>query len=161
MPSAHHHAVALQHLTARDLDKLGEGLADWGTVDAFAVYLLGPAYREGRMSQSELARWARSEDRFRRRAALACTVALNTKARGGHGDAPRTLAICDILLSDRDDLVVKAMSWALRELAARCPQETVHYLDQHETALARRVVREVRNKLTTGKKTGRAGRVPK
>jgi 3-methyladenine DNA glycosylase AlkD len=117
-----------------------------------------PAYREGRISQSELARWARSEDRFRRRAALACTVALNTKARGGHGDAPRTLAICDMLLSDRDDLVVKAMSWALRELAARCPYETVHYRDQHETELARRVVREVRNKLTTGKRSGRTGR---
>ena len=58
-------------------------------------------------------------DRWWRRAALVSTVPLNNKTRGGNGDPARTLAICRMLVADRDDLVVKAMSWALRELAKR------------------------------------------
>ena len=42
------------------------------------------------------------------------------------------------------------MSWALRALAAREPQAVAAFLEEHE--LAPRVVREVRSKLTTGRK---------
>ncbi len=148
----HHHREARLRLTAASLNRLGKGLSDWGSVDAFAVYLLGPAYRDGNVDEAEIVRWAASKDRFRRRAALACTVALNTKARGGSGDAARTLVVCDRLLGDRDDLVVKAMSWALRELAVRAPREVERYLSEHQAELAARVLREVRNKLETGSK---------
>jgi 3-methyladenine DNA glycosylase AlkD len=80
------------------------------------------------------------------------TVPLNNKARGGSGDAKRTLMICEILIDDREDMVVKAMSWALRELAKRKPTEVTKFLEQHHHRLAARVLREVGNKLTTGKK---------
>ena len=82
------------------------------------------------------------------------TVALNNTARGGKGDAPRTLRICDALLADRDDMVVKALSWALRELAQKRPQVVERYLREHEAELAARVRREVANKLRTGLKSG-------
>ena len=85
-------------------------------------------------------------------AAVVCTVALNSKARGGQGDTSRTLMICRRLVEDRDDMVVKAMSWALRELAKRDPAAVRGFLAEHETALAPRVKREVRNKLETGLK---------
>ena len=49
-------------------------------------------------------------------------------------------------------MVVKAMSWALRELAKRDPTAVRRFLAEHETALAARVSREVRNKLETGLK---------
>jgi len=52
-------------------------------------------------------------------------------------------------------MVVKALSWALRELAKRDPQAVSAFLTEHEAALAARVVREVRNKLTTGRKNPR------
>jgi len=149
---AHHHRGALAQLTAANLNRLGAELDNWGDVDAFSVYLLGPAYREGRISADELARWARSKDRWRRRAAVVSTVALNNTARGGIGDAPRTLAVCDLVLDDRDDLVVKALSWALRELAVKRPQAVEGYLAAHAERLAARVSREVRSKLTTGLK---------
>jgi len=97
-------------------------------------------------------RWAGSPDRWWRRTALVCTVALNNKARGGNGDTERTLAVCRLLLSDRDDMVVKAMSWALRELAKRDPEAVRWFLAEHANDLAARVVREVRNKLATGLK---------
>lgn len=56
-----------------------------------------------------------------RRAVSVSTVPLNMKSRGGIGDPQRTLAVCDLLIADRDDMVVKALSWALRELAEREP----------------------------------------
>jgi len=60
-----------------------------------------------------------------------------------------------MLVHDADDMVVKALSWALRELAKRDPQAVSAFLTKHEAALAARVVREVRNKLTTGRKNPR------
>ena len=74
---------------------------------------------------------------------------------GGTGDAHRTLAICALLAGDRDDMVVKALSWALRELGARDPAAVREFLTAHESELAARVLREVRNKLDRGLKNPR------
>jgi len=148
----HHHKDAMTNLTPARLDRLGMGLSDWGEVDAFAVYLLGPAWRQGQVSNAQVKIWARSKNRWRRRAALVSTVALNTAARGGTGDVKRTLAMCDQLLDDRADMVVKALSWALRALAVREPARVLAYIELHEDRLAARVLREVRNKLRTGLK---------
>lgn len=149
----HHHEAAMATLDGAALERLGEGMAAWGEVDPFATYLSGVAWREGLVPDSVIHAWARREDRWWRRAALVSTVALNTKARGGEGDAVRTLAVCDLLKADRDDMVVKALSWALRALAVRDPEEVRAYLEREGDALAPRVRREVRSKLETGLKS--------
>ena len=151
-----HHPAALQRVRWRELERLGSSMGDWGAVDAFAS-LAGPAWRDGRISDSRIRIWARSPNRWFRRAALVCTVFLNRKSVGGYGDPRRTLAVCRILLPDRDDMVVKAMSWALRDLAKPCPDEVRRFFAAHEDRLAARVLREVRNKLTTGVKNPRRG----
>jgi 3-methyladenine DNA glycosylase AlkD len=150
-----HHRGALQSLKAADLARFGRGLASWGAVDAFSCYVAGPAWRERQVPDSLIARWAASRDRWWRRAALVSTVPLNTKSQGGHGDPERTLSICLLLLDDRDDMVVKALSWALRSLAKRDPEAVHAFVVEHEHRLAARVLREVRNKLRTGKKNPR------
>ena len=147
---------ALEVIALEDIERLGRGMATWGDVDAFATYISGPAFREGQLEAKTLRGWAKSDDRWWRRAALVSTVPLNSTARGGRGDADRTLAICDILLRDRDDMVIKAMSWALRELAKKEPGRVEAYLAKNGDVLAPRVVREVRNKLRTGLKTPRS-----
>jgi 3-methyladenine DNA glycosylase AlkD len=96
--------------------------------------------------------WATTEDRWWRRAAVVCTVALNQKARGGSGDPIRTLKICELVAADKDDMVAKALSWALRELAKREPDPVILFVDQNENILPGRVVREVRRKISTGRK---------
>lgn len=146
------HRAALRSLQAKELEQLGEGLDRWEAVDTFACYLSGPAWHENQVSDKLIHRWARSKDRWWRRAALVSTVPLNNKARGGRGDAARTLAVCKILIADRDGMVVKAMSWALRELAKHDPKTVRQFLAEHKDELAARAVREVRNKLTTGVK---------
>jgi 3-methyladenine DNA glycosylase AlkD len=149
------HRPTLDSLTERKLKRLGRALGDWSTVDSFSLGLAGPAWREGQISDATISRWARSKDRWWRRAAAVCTVALNRKARGGTGDVPRTLEICRQLAADRDDMVVKAVSWALRELVAHDRKAVRRFLAAHDAELAGRIKREVTSKLTTGRKNAR------
>lgn len=150
------HSEALSGITPAEMTRLAHGLSDWGGVDSFCCYLAGPAWREGRIPDRLIHAWARSPDRWWRRAALVATVPLNLKSRGGTGDARRTLAVCERLAADRDDMVVKAMSWALRALAVRDPAAVAQFVKRHDGELAARVMREVRNKLTTGLKNPKA-----
>jgi 3-methyladenine DNA glycosylase AlkD len=150
-----HHRAALRSLGERELELFGRGMASWDAVDTFACYLAGPAWRERQVPDALIEGWARSTDRWWRRAALVSTVPLNLTARGGRGDTARTLLICRMLVADRDDMVVKAMSWALRELCRRDAQAVRDFLAECEGRLAARVVREVRHKLETGLKNPR------
>ena len=147
-----HHRAAAASLRERHLKQLGRGLGEWGEVDCFACYLAGPAWREHQVSDKVIHGWTRSKDRWWRRAALVSTVPLNGKAQGGSGDSRRTLEVCRLLVNDRDDMVVKAMSWALRELSKRDPKAVNQFLIEHRDAVASRVRREVANKLSTGLK---------
>jgi len=52
-------------------------------------------------------------------------------------------------------MVVKALSWALREIAKKHPEQVRTFLATHKRTLAARVTREVNNKLRTGLKTPR------
>jgi 3-methyladenine DNA glycosylase AlkD len=152
------HRRAFEQLTLDDLLKFGKGLDSWSSVDCFAMYLSGPMWAQGKVSDDMVEAWANSRDRWWRRAALVSTVALS---RGGDvKDLRRVERICTPLLADRDDMVVKALSWALREAAKKHPRQVSRFLARHRDALASRVVREVDNKLTTGLKTPR-GRIKK
>jgi 3-methyladenine DNA glycosylase AlkD len=80
------------------------------------------------------------------------TVAFNVRSQGGKGDTGRTLVICKLLVGDHEDMVVKALSWALRQLVYFDPTAVEMFLQEHEHLLAGRVKREVGNKLRTGLK---------
>ncbi|HEU4338778.1 MAG TPA: DNA alkylation repair protein [Planctomycetota bacterium] len=147
-----HHPAALASLSGSDLERFGKGLDSWVSVDVFATYLSGPAWREGQVTDAWIRSWAGSPDRWRRRAALVSTVPLNSRTHGGDGDPARTLTVGALLIDDRDDMVVKALSWALRELAKRDPAPVRAFLRREAKRLAPRVLREVGNKLRTGKK---------
>lgn len=151
-----YHKEAFQALGEAELETLGQGVDSWWSVDAFGRTLAGPAWLRGQVSDDLIHRWADSEDRWWRRAALVSTVGLNMRSEGGRGDVPRTLAVCRRLAGDRDDMVVKALSWALRELVPHDPDAVHDFLSQHEEVLAARVKREVRNKLRTGLKNPKA-----
>jgi 3-methyladenine DNA glycosylase AlkD len=151
-----HHRAALRSLGPAELERLGRGMASWVAVDTFGCYLSGPAWREGQVADEVIHGWAASPDRWWRRAALVSTIGLNNRARGGGGDTARTLALCALLAADRDDMVVKAVSWSLRELCKRDAAAVEAFVDRHRATLAPRVLREVANKLRTGLKNPRS-----
>jgi 3-methyladenine DNA glycosylase AlkD len=146
------HPGAFHSLDRQKLEELGRGIHSWASLDSFARTLSGPAWREGLISSETIRDWARSPDRWWRRTALVSTVALNVRSRGGSGDVGNTLAICEMLVEDHDDMVVKALSWALRELVVHDPVAVQGFLSAYEAVLAARVKREVGNKLRTGLK---------
>jgi 3-methyladenine DNA glycosylase AlkD len=146
------HPAAFAAIGEREVADYASRLASWYAVDAFGTILAGPLWAKGRLSDALVDRWAGSQDRWLRRSALVATVGLNARA----GDAARTLAICRKLAADRDDMVEKAVSWALRFLSQRDRASVERFMVEMDGRLAARVVREVRNKLRTGLKSPRA-----
>jgi hypothetical protein len=146
------HPAALSLLDLAIVETLGAGNSTWDEVDGYAIYISGAAWLRGRIRDADVRAWTRSHDLWRRRAALVSTVVLNTKTHGGRGDTKRTLDIAKRLIDDREDMVVKAMSWALRCLVPWDRAAVEDFLAEHEARLAARVKRETRTKLRTGKK---------
>jgi 3-methyladenine DNA glycosylase AlkD len=146
------HKSTFHKIGKGELEELGQGINSWHTTDAFARILAGPAWLNGQVTDHLIHKWANSEDLWWRRAALVSTVALNKRSQGGKGDVTRTLTFCSFLVSDHQDMVEKAMSWALRELTVHDPRAVNEFLIKHQANLSARVKREVRNKLTTGLK---------
>jgi 3-methyladenine DNA glycosylase AlkD len=144
------HRPAFRTLTATDLDVMAQGLASWGAVDAYGMILAGPAWQAGLIGDDLVAAWAASPDRWLRRLSLVATVPLGRK-----GDAGRVLDVCERHVGDPDDMVEKALSWALRELTKGDRRAVETFLERHDARLGARVKREVRHKLTTGLKAPR------
>lgn len=148
---AYRHRGLRDSLDWRKLERLGRTLDGWASVDHFARKLSGPAWQRGQIADSDVLAWARSENFWWQRVGLVSTIALNERHLGT-GDAKRTLAICELFIDERTDLHVKALSWVLRELGQRDPESVLAFIERHGDKLAPRIVREVRNKLTTGHK---------
>ncbi|HLJ48785.1 MAG TPA: DNA alkylation repair protein [Bryobacteraceae bacterium] len=145
------HAPTAGALSVTEVKHLGRGISDWGSVDCFACFICGPAWRAGLLSDRLILTWTTSKDRWWRRAALVSTVPLNVRAQGGQGDPVRTLAVCEKLLDDRDDMVVKALSWALRALSVRDGAAVQRFVSKHKARLAALVTRQVRHKMERGR----------
>jgi 3-methyladenine DNA glycosylase AlkD len=154
------HGPTFATTSSDQIVELGAGLDSWSSVDCFALYLSGPVWAAGRISDQTIVKWASlrstEEDRWWRRAALVSTVSLSRQ--GLATNIPKVLRICTLLIHDRDDMVVKALSWALRELVRKHKSAARHFLDHNRQALAPRVLREVECKLTTGLKSPRKRR---
>jgi len=148
------HRAALASLRIKQVERLGI-LDSWYATDGFGIYISGPTWRDGRIETADIRRWATSKDFWWRRAALVSTVPLNQKSHGNGYRTDDTLAICALLVDDREDMVVKALSWALRVLASRDPGAVRDFLDRHVDRLAARVKRETNTKLVTGAKNKR------
>lgn len=142
-------------LGIREIRALGTGNDNWASVDAFSVLISGQVWREGQIPDREILGWTVSRDRWWRRASLVSTVPLNLPSRGGSGDVARTLRVCQRLAGDNDPMVAKALSWALRTLVRVETGAVGAFLASHQDVLPALVLREVRTKLETGRKTKR------
>jgi 3-methyladenine DNA glycosylase AlkD len=103
------HPNAINCIGMAELEEFGQGINNCGRVDVFAGYLAGQAWQNNQVGIDLIRTWAKSEDRWWRRAALVSTIALNRPTAGGKGDVPKTLEICQLLVSDRDDMVYKVI----------------------------------------------------
>lgn len=141
-----YHPEAFESLDDSLVETIGQGIDNKTIVDSYARILSGPAWLYGLITDDLIHRWARSEDRWWRRAALVSTVALNVRsADGGTGDTPRTLAVCRLLVDDHNEMVYTALSWALRALAKHDPQAVRTFLAEHKDQVVAQVHRQVKS----------------
>ena len=103
----------LNSLNYQDLIDLWRNLDNWASVDHYTVGIYGVLWGMGVVKDQHIEKLLKSDNFWDRRVAVVSTVALNLKSRGGTGDTPRTLAVCEKVVNDREDLIRKALSWHL------------------------------------------------
>jgi len=150
-----HYPRFIPLLTWERLDRWRQDIDNWELTDVLGREVLGPwvaAEPDGR--EERLWDLLQDEDVWSRRLGLVGAIGLN-RARPGADSSTLTLAMVDEVKHERDAKITKAVSWALRDLAKSHPSRVSAYLEKNEGILARHVVREVRNKLETGRKDGK------
>lgn len=139
-------------LSLEEMSKLRGILDNWVSVDTFGVFIYGVLWRIGTISDNQVGILLNSPDVWQRRLALVGTVALNTRSRGGTGDAVRTIAICEKVVDEREDMIEKALSWSLRSLIFWDKPAVESFMSSFDSKLCSRVKREVSHKLEHGTK---------
>lgn len=139
-------------LTEEYIESIEKNLDNWISVDYFGAIIVGCAWRENFVSTEKVKGYLKSDSYWIRRIAVVATVSLNQKARGGYGDSKRTLEILSLVVDDHEDMIIKALSWALRELAKIEKEPVIEFLDKYENRIHKKALREVKNKLETGLK---------
>ena len=118
------HRFCLDHLDA---------VNNWDLVDTAAATLIGEHIPDNVTLLEEL---TRSENVWHRRIAIVSTFA---ELRAGRTGA--TFRVSEQLLSDRHDLIHKAVGWLLRESGKRSSSELLHFLRTHYARLPRTTLR--------------------
>jgi 3-methyladenine DNA glycosylase AlkD len=126
-----------------------ERVSSWADHDALVHNLIGPMILVEPGRTKAVFRWARSRNRWQRRAAA---VALIHSARKRTGFEQIT-KISNALLQDKDDMVQKGVGWLLREAAKADPERTVPYLLAIRGTASRLVLRTACEKLTAAERT--------
>jgi 3-methyladenine DNA glycosylase AlkD len=107
---------------------------NWDLVDSSAEHIVG-AFLWDR-PRTPLGRLAKSADLWERRIAVMATF--HFIKRGEFGE---TLAVARTLLSDREDLIHKAVGWMLREVGKRDPEAEEEFLKEHHERMPRVMLR--------------------
>ena len=112
---------------------------NWDLVDLSAHFIVGPhlaAGRGGKPRTAPLVTLARSASLWERRIAIIATLHCIRQSQF----AP-TLRIATLLLSDKHDLIHKAVGWMLREVGNRDADVLRGFLDAHHKVMPRTMLR--------------------
>ena len=112
-------------------------VSSWADHDGLVQYLIGPMIAADESRVTNAFRWAKSTDRWHRRAA-AVSLIRATRERRYFKHVERITAA---LLSDEDDMVQKGLGWLLRETAKYDADRTVPFLTKIGARAPRLVVR--------------------
>ncbi len=114
---------------------------NWDLVDSSAPYILGDyllsSHLEAELpSRRILYKLAKSKNLWERRIAIISTMAFIKV-----GQFDDTLKISEILLSDKHDLIHKAVGWMLREVGKKSQHALEKFLKKHKKLLPRTTLR--------------------
>ena len=109
---------------------------NWDLVDCSAHYILGRAIAEGVENIKILDNLANSKILWERRIAIISTMYFISQ-----NNITESLRIAKVLLSDKEDLIHKAVGWTLREAWKRKAQEVEKFLKDNYTQVPRTTLR--------------------
>jgi len=119
---------------------------NWDLVDLSAERIIGPYLAD--KPKNILKKLARSESIWERRISILSTFHFIKQ-----GEPKYTLEIAEILLSDKHDLIHKAVGWMLREVAKNCSERVLtDFLDKHASTMPRTALRYAIEKFPEGKR---------
>jgi 3-methyladenine DNA glycosylase AlkD len=112
-------------------------ISSWADHDGLVHYLISPMVAAKPSRTRAVFRWARSKNRWHRRAACVALI------RGARAKMvfPEIVRLSDSLLADKDDMVQKGLGWLLRETAKFDARKTVLYLMKIRDRASRLVLR--------------------
>ncbi len=124
-----------------------ERVNNWDLVDSSAHKIVGQAMLNKLVPEKLLDELAVSKNMWARRVAIIATMAM---IKVGQYDA--TLRIAKKLLSDKEDLMHKAVGWALREVWKKDPKRCEEFLLAHYSRLPRTTLRYAIERMEEGKR---------
>jgi 3-methyladenine DNA glycosylase AlkD len=120
-------------------------ISSWADHDGLVHYLIAPMVAAKPDRSSRVFHWAKSPDRWHRRAA--CVALIQGTRRKMF--FPEIKRLSELLLSDEDDMVQKGLGWLLRETAKADAKRTVPYLMSIRERAPRLVLRTACETLPT------------
>jgi len=112
-------------------------ITNWASCDGFCNHTMGDFIEQYPEYIDELRNWARSKNRWMRRAAA---VSLIVPAKHGKF-LPESIAIADLLLTDSDDMVQKGYGWLLKEASRKHTSEVFSYVMKNKRQMPRTALR--------------------
>ncbi len=112
-------------------------IGSWADHDGLVHYLIAPMVAAKPSRVKSVFRWARSNDRWHRRAACVALIQGTRQKRF----LPQIKRLSDLLLADQDDMVQKGLGWLLRETAKYDAKGIVPYLMKIRRLAPRLVLR--------------------
>ena len=137
------------------LERWLDRVSSWTDHDALVHYLLGPLIAADRRRAARVFEWAKSRNRWRRRAAAVALIRAG-RARKYFDEIVR---VTDMLLDDKDDMVQKGLGWLLRESAKFNARQTVPLLVKIRERSPRLVLRTACERLPAAQRTRILSRV--
>ena len=112
-------------------------VSSWADHDGLVHYLLGPMMVMEPKRTARVFAWAKSKNRWYRRAAAVALIQGTRKKLF----FPQVKKVAELLRQDEDDMVQKGLGWLLRETAKASPERTVPYLIRMRDLVKRFVLR--------------------
>lgn len=107
---------------------------NWDLVDSSAHLIVGPHIQDS--DKSILYKFSKSNSLWERRISIMSTFHYIKK-----GDFKEALAISEVLVNDKEDLIQKAVGWMLREVGNRDKDQEVQFLRMHYKSMPRTMLR--------------------
>lgn len=124
-------------------------VSNWASCDTLCNHTVGDFIQKYPEYLAELKKWARSENRWVKRASA---VSLIIPARKGKF-LDDIFEIAGILLLDRDDMVQKGYGWILKAASQAHQEEVFNYVMQHKAVMPRTALRYAIEKMPPALRT--------